>query len=205
MPIAAFVADQHVMLCAEPWFTEPELTPDLIVARGGREAEWLSDASPRLVSGGWVSRSSRLRAVGAHLDGDVNRDRSEAVVLVRAPGDRMGPGFVPVQSVLGEDTELVAGPRCGAPPDALLAASLLPVRIPSAAAVIVSGSGIPMDAVLAGVPVVSVGEAALPDPITAARLEALPSVLPALEVGPVGLDDADWSARHLELVTTFLR
>lgn len=188
-------ATSHIMLCSEPWFVEPETEPDLVIARGAWEAERLARPGRPVESGGWVTRASRFKALGARLDGDVNRDPGDTVILLRAPGDRMGPGFAPVRAALGDDADLVAGPLCRAPADFALPASSVSVRVPSARAVITTGPGIPMDAVLAGVPVVSAGDHDLP------RLaEALENV----ERGPVLIGDDDWTARHLTLVGAFL-
>ena len=198
-------AEEHVVLCCEPWFVRPEVRAELVIARGNWEVEQLADTASRVELGGWVTRASRLCAVESPRDGDISRSRSDTVIVLRPTDDRQGPGYPLIRAALPEVVELVAGPHCRAPRDLALPVSAIASLVPSARAVVVTGPGIPMDAIVSGTPIVSVTDTALPAPVETCTLDSLADSLREVEPGAVDPDDADWTERHLSAIAQFLR
>ena len=95
--------------------------------------------------------------------------------------------------------------RPGQVVDLALPASAIASLVPSARAVVVTGPGIPMDAIVSGTPIVSVTDTALPAPVETCTLASLTDSLRQVEPGAVDPGDADWTERHLSAIAQFLR
>ncbi len=84
--------------------------------------------------------------------------RSYLCLVLRAPGAAPGRDAASVRRRYGATLDLVFGPGLGAPRRLLVTAARVPVVAPCVRAVVVVGNAVPMDAVVAGVPVLVLGD-----------------------------------------------
>ena len=161
-PRAAAAA--HVALCAEPWVpcaaqrvtpaggeapaaeAPAAARPAAVLVRNDWEARRLA-GQRGLYAGGWLSRPPRLLPPA----------RTGAVLVLRAPGAAPGRDAASVRRRYGATLDLVFGPGLDAPRRLLVTAARVPVVAPCVRAAVVVGNAVPMDAVVAGTPVLVLG------------------------------------------------
>lgn len=223
-PRAAAAA--HVTLCAEPWVPcaagavqradpahgeaqaaeAPEVEsrapaaggarPGAVIVRNAWEARWLA-GQPGLYAGGWLSRPPRLLPPA----------RTGAVLVLRAPGAAPGHDAASIRRRYGATLDLVFGPGLGAPPRLLVTAARVPVVAPCVRAVVVVGNAVPMDAVVAGTPVLVLGDPPsrpLPGGVAFTTFDRLGDAVGAAWPAPPTPPPAGALDRCLEVVRSYL-
>ena len=210
-------ATAHLVVCTEPWFTPGQRGghPDMTVVRGDWEARCWPDL-PRLQVGSWLSRASSVEQLCRSFDKQANRQRTETVLVLRAPGSKTGPGRAAISRHYGEHFDFVFGAGLGARPGQLVTTDRIPVIMPFVCAVVVIGRAIPVDALISGTPVVMICKSSttrtlaetLPG-VRTASLEQLGDVLAAVvpELPPVlsePMPPTDCLAHSVALATEML-
>ena len=218
-PRAAAAA--HVALCAEPWVpcaagaarrvnpargeaqaAEAQAPaaaerPVAVLVRNAWEARRLA-GQRGLYAGGWLSRPPRLLPPA----------RTGAVLVLRAPGAAPGRDAASVRRRYGATLDLVFGPGIDAPRHLLVTAARVPVVAPCVRAAVVVGNAVPMDAVVAGTPVLVLGDPPprpLPGGVEFTTFDRLGDAVRAARPAPPVPTPADALDRCLKVVRAHLR
>lgn len=202
-------ADDHLMLCVEPWLKIGPWAyryPDAVVLRGNWERH-LSIGIPKVWFGGWPSRAALLGQM-CPVNGSEEYSRRMKTILVLSSPDHApeldGSAFL---NRYGEEFDFLFGDGFQAPPERLVASSRVGIIASQVQAIVVLGSSVPVDALVFQIPVVLLtpfsGE--LPDGVYRCSLEELGSMLTGINPGqgtwPVAVD---WLAWQRDIVLSLL-
>ena len=134
--------------------------------------------------------------------------RTGAVLVLRAPGDAPGRDAASIRRRYGATLDLVFGPGLDAPRHLLVTAARVPVVAPCVRAAVVVGNAVPMDAVVAGTPVLVLGDPPprpLPGGVAFTTFDRLGDAVRAARPAPPVPTPAGALDRCLDVVRAHLR